>query len=253
MPADKDEKLLCRRFKELAALCYERDIPVNTDFLSLSEQTVFQSICGTLPPVRYKLTGGFLASERKLVQFLPSYMEETDDPPFDCLRIGPSSPKFAEELTHRDYLGAIMSLGIERSVMGDLTLKDGAAYVFVLKKMSRYLTENLAQVRHTPVSVSIIESAEDVAEPDCEPIRGSVSSMRLDAVTALAARLSRTKACELIAAEKVLVNGRPELSVSRILKEGEILTVRGAGKFRIGESGGQTKKGRTTVTVYRYK
>ena len=101
---EKEEQLFRKRVLELAELCFHRDMPSNTDFLNLNEQTIFQSISGTLPPVRYVLAGGFPGAERKVVCFLPSYEEELEDPPFECLRISARNKKFSGELTHRDFL-----------------------------------------------------------------------------------------------------------------------------------------------------
>lgn len=237
----------------MAETCFRRDVPTNTDFLNLSEQTIFQSVSGMLPPVRYVLSGGFESSERKLVCFLPSYEEELMNPPFDCMKIAPVNRKFAEELTHRDYLGAIMNLGIERSMLGDIVMKDGNAYVFVLKKMSRYLVENLTTIRHTTIFAEVTEDAGEVLKPEFEEIVGTVSSIRLDSIVALCGRLSRTKAAAYIEAEKVFINGQVATNVSRNLKDGEIISVRGVGKFKFDSAGGQTKKGRTVVTLLKYK
>ncbi|MBQ7795719.1 MAG: RNA-binding protein [Lachnospiraceae bacterium] len=250
---EKEEQLFRKRIQELAETCFRRDVPVNTDFLNLSEQTIFHSISGMLPPVRFVLSGGFESSERKVVCFLPSYEEELLDPPYDCMKLSPVNRKFAEELSHRDYLGAIMNLGIERSMLGDIVIKDGDAYVFVLKKMSRYLSENLTTIRHTTVSVEITEQAGEILKPEFEEIQGTVSSIRLDSIVALCGRLSRTKAAAYIEAEKVFVNGQIASQVSRNLKEGEILSIRGIGKFKFDRAGGQTKKGRTVVTLLKYK
>jgi len=250
---EKEEQLLKKRIQELAETCFRRDVPVHTDFLNLNEQTIFQSISGTLPPVRYVLAGGSSASERKVVCFLPSYEEEVTDMPFDCVKISPLNKKFAEALTHRDFLGAIMNLGIERSTIGDIVIKESDAYVFVLKKMSRYLTENLTTIRKTSVQAEVCEAAGDLLEPEYEEITGTVSSLRLDSIVALAGRLSRTKAAMYIESEKVFINGQTVLSPSRNLKEGEILSIRGIGKFLFSEAGGQTKKGRTVVTLLKYK
>ncbi len=237
----------------MAETCFRREVPTNTDFLNLSEQTIFQNVSGMLPPVRYVLSGGFESSERKVVCFLPSYVEELLDPPYDCMKISPVNKKFAEELSHRDYLGAIMNLGIERSMLGDIVIKDGAAYVFVLKKMSRYLSENFTTIRHTTITAEVTEDAGEVLKPEFEEIQGTVSSIRLDSIVALCGRLSRTKAASYIEAEKVFVNGQVTTNVSRNLKDGEIISVRGIGKFKFDSACGQTKKGRTVVTLLRYK
>ena len=250
---EKEEQLFRKRIQELADLCFRRDVPVNTDFLNLSEQTIFQNISGTLPPVRYVLSGGFESSERKVVCFLPSYEEELLDPPYDCLKVSPVNRKCAEELYHRDYLGAIMNLGIERSMLGDIVIKDGDAYVFVLKKMSQYLLDSLTTIRHTTISVSLIDEPDEILKPEFEEIGGTVSSIRLDSIVALCGRLSRTKASAYIESEKVFINGQMVSQVSRTLKDGEIISIRGIGKFKYAGSGGQTKKGRTSVTLLKYK
>ncbi len=175
------------------------------------------------------------------------------DPPFDCVKIAPLNRKFAEELSHRDYLGAIMNLGIERSMLGDIVIKDGIAYVFVLKKMSRYLTESLTTIRHTSITAEITDDAGEVLKPEFEEIQGTVSSIRLDSIIALCGRLSRTKAAAYIESEKVFVNGQVVTNVSRSLKDGEIISIRGIGKFKFDSAGGQTKKGRTVITLLKYK
>lgn len=237
----------------MAETCFRRDVPVNTDFLNLSEQTVFHSISGMMPPVRFVLSGGFESSERKVVCFLPSYEEELYDLPYECLKISPVNRKFAEELTHRDYLGAIMNLGIERSMVGDIVIKDGDAYVFVLKKMGQYLLESITSIRHTSVSVTREEDSGELLKPEYEEIQGTVSSVRLDSIVALCGRLSRTKAAVYIEAEKVYVNGQIVSNVARTVKDGEVLSIRGIGKFKFDGADGQSKKGRTVVRVLKYK
>ena len=192
-------------------------------------------------------------AERKVLCFLASYDEELYSPPFVCLKMAPANKRFAEELTHRDYLGAVMNLGIERSMVGDIVLQDGIAWAFVMEKMSRYLTENLTMIRHTTVVTEITADFSELPDPETEELSGTVSSVRLDSITALCGRLSRTKAASLIEGEKVSVNGAVCTNVSLNLHGGEILSIRGTGKFRFGKPGNFTKKGRISVVVYRYK
>ena len=250
---EKEEQLFRKRVQELADTCFRRDVPTNTDFLNLSEQTIFHSISGILPPVKFVLSGGFELSERQVVCFLPSYVDELYELPYECLKISPLNRKFAEDLSHRDYLGAIMNLGIERSLLGDIVMKDGDAYVFILKKMSKYIQESLTTIRHTTVVISASEDAGELLKPEFEEIQGTVSSIRLDSIVALCGRLSRTKAASYIEAEKVFVNGQIVSQVSRGLKDGDVVSIRGIGKFKFDGSGGQSKKGRTVVTLLKYK
>ena len=173
---EKEEQLFRKRIQELAENAYSRDIPLHTDFLTLAEQTVFQNMSATLPPVKFVLSGGFPMSERKVLCFLASYEEELYAPPFVCLKIVPANRRFAEKLTHRDYLGAIMNLGIERAMIGDIVLQDGNAWAFVMEKMSRYLAENLTMIRHTSVVTEITADFSELPEPEMEEISGTVSS-----------------------------------------------------------------------------
>lgn len=250
---EKEEQLFRKRIQELAETAYSRDVPVHTDFLNLNEQTIFRSISGSLPPVRYEMTGGYGMAERKVVCFLPSYEEVLTEPPFECLKIVPVNAKFAEVLTHRDYLGAVMNLGIEREMTGDILINGQEAFLFVMKTMSDYIAGSLASIRRTAVSVTPVTDVLDVPGPEYEEITGSLSSNRLDSVVALAGRLSRGKAAALIEGEKVSLNGQIVVSSSKPLKEGDILSVRGLGKFRFAGTGQETKKGRIMTTVWKYK
>ena len=151
MLQEKEEQLLKKRMIELAGLCYQRDIQTSTGFLSLNEQTIFHSIEKTLPPVRTCLTGGFEGAERKLLCFLASYDDEEFGLPIAVLEVIPANLRYSEALTHRDYLGALMNLGIERSCIGDILMKENGCCVFCQEKMADYLCQELTMVRHTSV------------------------------------------------------------------------------------------------------
>ena len=122
-----------------------------------------------------------------------------------------------------------------------------------MQRMAAYLCEQLTAVRKTSVTCSLWEQEGAFPEPELEPMEGTVSSVRLDAVTAFCGRMSRAKAASFIEGEKVSVNGRICTSVSRNVKEGEVLSLRGIGKFRFEQSGSLTKKGRIPLLILRYK
>ena len=248
---DKDEQLLKKRISELAALCYQRDIRSYTDFLTLNEQTIFHSMKRTLPPVTWLMGGGYETAERKIVCFLPSYEDETADLPISILEAVPASPRFAEALTHRDFLGAIMNLGISRSCIGDILMNENGCFIFCLEKMAPFLIQELKMVRHTQVSCRPATQAL-AAAPNCETVSGSVASPRLDSVISLVFKTSRSKTLPFIEGERVFIDGRLCISPGRQLKEGEIISVRGLGKFRYTGAGHQTKKGRLFVNAEKY-
>lgn len=258
---DKDEQLLRKRIVELAGQAYRRDIPLYTEFLTLSEQAVFHSVSRELIPVRVLLTGGYPLAERKIVYFLSSYEEpDTACPPVRTLFVKPVSPRFAETLTHRDYLGALMNLGARREVVGDLVMQENGCLFFCLDKIADYLIQEFVSVRHTRVTCSYYEKtssgSEDGKELVVSPretVRGSVASPRLDSVTAMVFRTSRAKILPLIEGEKVFIDGRPAASPSVRLKGGEVISVRGMGKFSYVGMEHETKKGRVFVTADRYE
>lgn len=250
---EKKEQLTKKRILELALNCYKRDIPFYTEFLTLHEQTMFHSLSRTLPPVRFILTGGYETAERKIVYFLPSYEDETAVLPISIIKASPLNLRFAEELTHRDYLGAIMNLGIERSLIGDILMNETGCFIFCLEKMAQYITDKLVMVRHTPMKCSMVSPSEISVMPEYEEICGSVASARLDNLIALVFKLSRSKAVLYIESEKVFIDGKLVSSCGFLLKGGEIVSVRGLGKFSYCGVKQMTKKGRVLVEAKKYR
>ena len=113
----ENEELIRRRFQDMARRAYNRNIVVCSDFLDLHELHNLQYLNMDDLGVKLRLSGGYEEAERQIAAFLPDafvYFEE-DDFPIRCIAIRPLNDKFSEELTHRDYLGALMHLGIERS------------------------------------------------------------------------------------------------------------------------------------------
>lgn len=263
----KEEQILCKHLLDLAQNAYQRDCTVFSNFLNLNEQDVFLSIVDQLPPVTYVLDGGYPLAERKQVYFSPigaglfaqaplyyqSSEQEGRNLFLDVVEIQPRSAKFAETLTHRDYLGAILNLGIIRGKLGDLILEENSCKVICMEEISDYIVTNLERVRHTSIQCKKIPMQAFEYIPKQKEVRGSIASERLDAVIGLAFRTSRTKMTGLIAGEKVFVNGKMITSNSYLLKEGDIVSVRGFGKFSYYGREKQTKKGRYFVKLGVYE
>ena len=279
-----DEKSLLRgRIRELAGAAYQNDYMTHTVFLSASEQALVYDILRAdgENPVSEKaygapfvVWGGWEESERNVFCFLPSYMDKeslisaemTEPSVVSCIRITPVNARFADALTHRDYLGALMHLGIERDQIGDILTEHAGdkslegpekggreqAYVFVLKDMAQTICHDLTQVRHTTVTVSEVAPVQCTVRPAFTVEEGSVASERLDAVLAFVYRLSRGKAQELVAAEQVFIDGRTAYSAGYDLKPGSRVSVRGHGKFVYEGQVHTTRKGRLYVRVKKY-
>ena len=248
---DKDEFLL-KRIRELANLSYQRDIVTFTDFLNLNEQNMLATLKLHQMGVDVKLFGGYEHAERQMAAFCPESLGFSWDYPIDCLKIEPKALRFSEDLGHRDYLGAILNLGVDRSVVGDILIKDKEAWFFCLHKMSDFFIENLIRVRHTTVLVSRVDQAEEIPEPEFEMINGTCASVRLDALIGLAFQTSRSSMITFIENGLVFINGKLITSNGYEPKEGDIISVRGKGRFIFDGVSRQTRKGRLGVRLRKY-
>ncbi len=248
---EKDEFFL-KRIRELANISYQRDIVTFSDFLTLNEQNMINSRISRMPGVVMEAFGGYEHAERQMVAFHPDALVFPWEYPIDCLKIEPKAVKFSEKLTHRDYLGALLNLGVDRSVIGDILVQEDAAWFFCLRKMSDFFLENLCRVRHTGILLTKVENPEELPKPRLEPVKGTCASVRLDSLIALAFRESRSSMVSYIEGGLVFVNGKLITSNGYEPKEGDIVSVRGKGRFRYEGISGQTRKGRLSVCIMRY-
>ena len=249
---NKEELLLQKRLVELSKIAYTREIVTFSEFLNLNELNILHTTPKNMLLSQYKTYGGYGLSERQMAAFLPDALYYDYQYPIKIIEISPVNRKFAEELSHRDYLGAVMNLGIERCKLGDILIEDGKAILFAKEELAGYIMEHLTRIRHTTVRTSILPAFEDSYEPRYEELKGTVASVRLDTVLSLAYPLSRSKVTGLIEGARVFVNGKLVTSNGYRLKEGDILSVRKMG--RIGYNGilSETKKGRYMVSIRKY-
>lgn len=249
---NKDEILLRKRLIELSNQAYTRDIVTFSDFLNLNELNILHTTPKEMFPARYETFGGYDSSERQMVSFLPDALYYEYTYPMSVLEISPLNAKFAEDLTHRDFLGSLMNLGIERSKMGDILLQDNKAILFVREEISSYISENLTRIRHTMVKTNILDTTEITYEPRFQEIKGNVASVRLDSVLTCAFPMSRSKMTAFIEAGRVFVNGKLITSNGYHLKENDIISVRGLGRIRFNYVISETRKGRNMISVNKY-
>ena len=248
----EDNELLRRRFSELARRSDAQATYTFTDFLGLAEQSILKTRGRELRGVGTELFGGTLGCERLGARF--GSEEErgyTEDYPIVCIKAVPKNKKYAEALTHRDYLGAILNLGIERETLGDIAITEEATYIFALSGIADFIISNLTRVRHTDLTLSLSEPPSE-ALFRTEERKIQVSSERLDAVIARVYSLSREDAQGLFVKRLVFADGREIQSSSYSPKEGEIISVRGHGRFLYIGQVGTTRKGRLNVAVQVY-
>ncbi len=256
---EKEETLLRKRFIELSNNAYQRGIITFSDFLNLNELNILYTTPKVDIAVPYLTFGGYSCSERQMAAFLPDafslYMETSEIKncyPIQIVKITPIHAKFAEELCHRDYLGALLNLGIERSKLGDILIQEQSAYVFVHETLASYILDELVKVKHTVVLPQIVASADFTYEPKYEIVKGTVASVRLDSLLTLTYNFSRSKSTCFIEAAKVYVNGKLITSNGYRVKEHDIISIRGVGRFQFLQIVSETKKGRYYVEVQKY-
>ena len=248
---EKDEFFL-KRIRELANLSYQRDIVTFSDFLNLNEQNMVSSLKRQFPQIVMETFGGYENAERQMVAFHPDALAFTWEYPIDCLKIEPKAIKFSESLTHRDYLGALLNLGIERSVIGDIVVQEKAAWFFCQNKMTDFFLDNLCRVRHTNILITKVDDPDELPRPKLETINGTCASVRLDSLISLAFKASRSSMVSYIEGGQVFVNGKLITSNGYEPKKDDIISVRGKGRFIFDGMSHQTKKGRCGVRVLRY-
>lgn len=242
-----------KRLEDLYRQSYTNNSFVFTRFLSPGDAALSFEVAKKND---VKLWGGAEGCERVMVRFGDTgQLGYEVDFPISTLKISPLHPKYCEALTHRDYLGAIMSLGIERDTVGDIIIKEKTGYVFVCDNVADHICNGIESIRNTTVLCSKCDSTGEtvpVPEPELEEVMLIVPSSRIDAVISKLYNLSRSEARKLFTAGMVTINGRSCGNESMIPKEGDVFAVRGHGKFIFDGVGETTRKGNTMVRVLRY-
>lgn len=250
---DHETQQLKKRLQELADRSARRQSWTFSEFLNLNEQSVLR----TIPPwelaAPYRLWGGYEGAERVVACFgsedLCGYVQ---DPPIVCVKAEPLSRKFADPLSHRDVLGALMSLGIRREVTGDILLQDNCAYMLCLESMADYIASQLEQIRHTSVRCTVDAQVPEGVTPEPKGAAFVIASERLDAAVAAVYKLSRGESQKLFTQEKVFINGKCTTRSADMPAPGDVISVRGFGRFIYDGVERETKKGRLRVLVRLY-
>lgn len=229
-----------------------RDIPSNSCFLSPRELEMARYLFGDVPGL---ITfGGYEDAERKMLVFLPSYLEEDslmdEDSPIVCLR---ATFHEGDSLNHRDFLGALMGAGIGRETVGDICVGNGSCDFFVTAEIAPYILGNFSSAGRTKLRVDAVALREaQIPEPETKEIKDTLASLRLDSVISSGFRISRSLACQHISAGKAAIDGLPCEKPDKPVAEGAKISVRGLGKIRLRTINGQTKKGRISIIIDRY-
>ena len=248
-----EDRLALAKVLDKAEQASGRNIPAATDFLSPQQRAQALDLLhlAGISESAYVLQGGYEGAERQVLQFLPDWMEpESAEAPIRCLR---AVFREEEKLSHRDFLGSLMGMGIVREKVGDILVAPGSADLLVLDGVADFLLQSWASAGRAKLRVSAIEP-ENLHIPTVQrkEVRDTVSSLRLDAVAASGFRLARGKAAALIESGKVQLNWRECVKPDKLLEAGDVVSARGFGKFELGEVGGLTRKGRVSIVLRVY-
>ena len=244
---------LDKRLNELALRAQHTGRVCATRFLEPST-LVAVNAAASRAGVKVALWGGYEGAERCVAAFYAGDPPEAGDWPVVALRLQWNA-KFANP-GHRDLLGAMMGLGIEREMTGDIamgTYRDApCAYLFALEEVADYIAANLDSAGRASLKVSVATETPQLIPPEGESLRLTVQQQRLDAVLAAACRLSRSEAQRLIAAGLVKLNHVPQLRPDARLSEGDLISARGYGRVKVTAFQGESRRGRQLVQVFRY-
>ena len=242
-------ELLKKRFLEFDRKAYSGGYYTFTDFLGLAEQAAFAEVKKSISS-KYTAFGGVRDAERVMIRFGdPEEIGYELEHPIVCIRIAPKSEKYADKLTHRDFLGSLMNLGIERDTLGDIVIRDNVGYLFAKEDIAEYVVNELTRVKKTDVKSVITE---DIPEGDLyktERRRIQAVGERLDAVIAKVFSLSRDDASMLFKRKLVFADGRQIESTSYIPKRGERISVRGYGRMIYLGYESETRKGKLNIEL----
>ena len=251
---DEDKILIAKVLDKLKFAENRNKIEI-TDFLDLRQQCVIKEMLDIRKSNNYKFFGGYDDSERNIIIFFNNIEFIKQDEINNLLSIIritlPNNLK--GEYEHRIYLGGLMKLGIKREKIGDIIVRNDGADIIVKKDLAEYLKNNLGGLTRFQKSKIEIKNIEELIyiKPEKQVIKINIPSMRLDCIVGELARCSRNEANKILEDERVFVNFKEEIRPSKNVEEGDYITIRGKGRFRIVKILGKNKKGRISLEIER--
>jgi len=247
---NQEEKVLLARVLDLCDIVLNNYRPQVTDFYDPHRTSLITSLVVN-NGLRAVTLGGYEQAERKRTLILPDNYAGEESSRTVCLLIEGNFKM--SKVTHRDYLGALLGLGIKREKLGDIVVLENGAQVIVAEEISDFIGSNLEKIGRVRVAVrEIEEQALILPEQKFKEIRATVPSLRLDVVCSASFSTSRSKIAREITAERISLNWHPCSDLSQPVKEKDIISGRGRGRVEIYEVAGQTKKGRIAVVLRKY-
>jgi RNA-binding protein YlmH len=247
------DKLIIAKVLDKAVKCDNIGKMLHTDFLDPHQKKIIASILSEIKNLNCIFNGGFDGAERVVLFFCPDFMYDEKKDIESIFIVLSITIKGTEELTHRDYLGAIMGLGIKREKVGDIILNENGCYIIVLSEIADFIIYNLSKVGNCKTVIDTVP-LEDIVimESDKKEINRVVASLRLDCVASAGFGISRTKIVEYIKNEKINLNWETTVEPTKLVKQGDTISIRGKGRITLESEGRVTKKDRIGIVLKKY-
>lgn len=254
----EEDRLLIAKVLDKLQYTESKNKITNTQFLDMHQKNIVQKVLNSIQGANYCFFGGSKQAEREILILYPlKFSTEIVERNYNNI-MGIVEIILPNELQgkylHRDYLGGLMKLGIKREKIGDIIVFNEGAHIIVLNEIIDFVRENIASLTRFSKATINVKKIEELRNPEIyiEEIRIIVASLRLDNIVSELAKVSRTKAEEIIKEQRVFVNFENIVKDSKILKENDIITIRGKGRFKIIEVAGNTRKGRFILKIEKY-
>ncbi len=262
---NSEDKIFLAKAEDKARMCSDNSMLTSTDFLDMHQRSELCSMRFPFRDVKLVFYGGFEGAERSIGVFLPEYIEadsekslgeyfelNPDENPLRIIKV--EKDKFSPKLSHRDYLGALMALGIRREMTGDIIVTDSGCRMAVLSKIAPFIVDNLDKAGRGTLTAKIIpvSKAQKSSAPTGKPDSFTVSSLRLDSLVKNGFGVSRSAACEAISSGLVFVNDTECLKADKKIGSGDKIVMRHKGRMIVTDCSSLSKKGRVIVNILRF-
>lgn len=251
---EKDD-LIISKIEDRIDQCRDGYYVTTTGLLDSHEQALAKSAARNAAGVRTLMYGGYDDAERRMLVCIPTEIPMSDEDALDgllqVLRV--KKRPGGRDLSHRDYLGSMLGLGLDRRVTGDILVREDGADIIIVPEIAEFLMREYLHVGRTEVTTEIV-SIDELILPELrtQTIRDTVPSARLDTVISSAFKISRSKAADAIRGGIVSMDHIETTKPDAKVEEGAILVLKGKGKAIVKEIGGESKKGRLWVTIEKY-
>lgn len=261
-----EDRLAFAKLLDKAGFTAKTNKPAHSEFLDPHQASLAERFLIFMAACEYRLFGGFPGAERVIALFYPYFMKDDEREEYDdtVLKVLEITPNVSGSLSHRDYLGALMALGIRREVMGDIIVETKKCNIVVLNDISAYIASNLFKVGNIGVNLTILDIL-DLTGPEsgrmgeqltkltaslkAVEIKTTVAALRLDSICAPAFGISRSKAAEFIKAGRVNLNWEMTQNPDKIVREGDTISLKGKGRAILEKVGGKTRKDRLAINI----